>query len=190
MAVKYLLNTYSDEELMFQLKAGNSKAFDEIYHRYATKIWGYFFRMLWKNKELAQDCTQELFLKVLKNFEQFQEDKKFSTWIYSVANNMCKNEYRKNEQRSKHASTHNLTSVVMQKNPDLQKFKNSLQLLLDKMDEERKTLYFLRFQEQLSIPDISKIIKIPEGTVKSRLFYLVKELKEKLKSFENILTYP
>lgn len=190
MIVKHLFNTLSDEELMFQLKAGNIKAFDEIYLRYSTKIWGYFFRMLWKNMELAQDCTQELFIKVLKNVEQFEEDKKFCTWIYSVANNMCKNEYRKNEQHFKHAGTLKNNLFVTQKNPDLQRFKNSLQLLLDEMDEERKTLYLLRFQEQLSVTEISKIIKIPEGTVKSRIFYLVKELKLKLQSFKNILTYP
>ncbi len=58
---------YTDELLMPLIEAGSNSAFDEIYKRYSQKMFSYFFRMLWKDKELAEDCTQELFVKLVKN---------------------------------------------------------------------------------------------------------------------------
>src|SRR5690606_24604639 len=94
MAVQHIFKQYPDEELLVLIRDGDKNAFDEIYSRYSGKIWSYFFRMLWKDSQLAQDCTQDLFFKILKNATEFDAGKRFSTWMYSIAHNMCKNEYR------------------------------------------------------------------------------------------------
>src|SRR5882762_5386667 len=95
---------YSDEMLLPEIAGGVTAAFNELYQRYGQKMFSYFFRMLWKDKDLADDQVQELFIKIISHAKDFEQDRTFSTWIYSIAHNMCKNEYRKKETRMKHAS--------------------------------------------------------------------------------------
>lgn len=181
----------SDEWVAGRAADGSVAAFNELYERYGQKMFSYFFRMLWSDKELAEDCTQELFLKVIKHGKDFDVNRKFSTWFYSIAHNMCKNEYRKAEVKAKYQPVKTQLSVAdTEKNSDLQRFKKALADLLDRMAEEKKQLYVLRFEEQLSVPDISQVMNIPEGTVKSRIFYLLKEMKEQLIGFKTLHIYP
>jgi len=181
---------YTDEELLPLLKNGGHAAFDELYKRYGQKMFSYFFRMLWKNKELAEDFTQDLFLKIINNADAYMEGRNFSTWLYSIANNMCKNEYRKQEVRATHSKQPVKETSAEAVNPDMRRFKEAVHNCTNQLPEEKKTLYILRFQENLSVPDISKIMNIPEGTIKSRIFYLLKEMKEQLKEFESLPIYP
>ena len=153
-------------------------------------MFSYFFRMLWKNKELAEDCTQELFMKIFNNAAAFDVDKQFSTWLYSIAANMCKNQYRQHEMKNSKLKLVEEPQTMPPADPDLKKFKEAVYANLQQLPEEKKQLYVLRFQENLSVPQIAGIMNIPEGTIKSRLFYLVKEMKEKLNHFENLITYP
>ena len=182
---------HTDEQLLILLNKGDTAAFDELYKRYGQKMFSYFYRMLWKDKELSEDFTQELFMKLINHAASFRQEKNFSTWIYSIAHNMCKNEYRKKEVRSKHyemAKHNNPAAEAI--NPDLKRFKRELQQCINELTEEKRSLYLLRFQENLSVPQISSIINIAEGTVKSRIFYLLKEIKVRLKEFETLHIYP
>lgn len=181
---------HADEKLLPLLKNGGHAAFDELYARYSQKMFSYFFRMLWKNKELAEDFTQDLFIKIIHHSETFAEGGNFSTWLYSVANNMCKNEYRKQEVRRMHQQSPVKETSADAVNPDIKRFREAVHHCTNELPEEKKALYILRFQESLSVPDISKIMNIPEGTIKSRIFYLLKEMKEKLKEFETLPIYP
>jgi RNA polymerase sigma-70 factor, ECF subfamily len=180
-----------DEELMETLANGSTGAFDELYQRYGQKMFGYFYRMLWKNKELAEDLTQELFIKLIKHAGSYEQGRSVSTWLYSIAHNLCKNEYRKQEVRTKYMIMNkNKDERAGAVNPDLQRFKEAVHHCTSELDDQKKSLFILRFQEQLSVPQISTILGIPEGTVKSRLFYLLKEMKEKLRHFETLPIYP
>lgn len=181
---------YKDEELLPLLKSGGHAAFDELYKRYGQKMFSYFFRMLWKNKELAEDFTQDLFVKLINNADAYLEGRNVSTWLYSIANNMCKNEYRKQEVRKVHGMQQKAEPSTDAVNPDMKRFKEAVHQCTNELPEEKKALYMLRFQENLSVPDISKIMNLPEGTIKSRIFYLLKEMKEKLKEFESLPIYP
>lgn len=185
-----IYQNHTDEELLPLLKTGGHGAFEELYARYGQKMFSYFFRMLWKNRELAEDFTQDLFIKIINNAEAYIEGRSFSTWLYSIANNMCKNEYRKQEVRNTHGRLHQATTISEAVNPDMRRFKEAVHHCTNELPEEKKALYILRFQENLSVPEISKIMNIPEGTIKSRLFYLLKEMKEKLKDFESLPIYP
>lgn len=181
----------SDEWVAGRAAEGSVAAFNELYRRYGQKMFSYFYRMLWNDKELAEDCTQELFLKVIKHGKDFDNNRKFSTWFYSIAHNMCKNEYRKAEVKSKYQPVKNEPAVAdTEKNSDLHRFRKALADTLNRMTEEKRQLYVLRFEEQLSVPDISQVMNIPEGTVKSRIFYLLKEMKEQLIGFKTLHIYP
>ncbi|MET0394893.1 MAG: sigma-70 family RNA polymerase sigma factor [Chitinophagaceae bacterium] len=183
---------YSDEELLPAVARGVTAAFDELYKRYGQRLFGYFFRMLWKNKELAEDQVQELFIKVIRHAGSFETGRSFPTWLYSIAHNMCKNEYRKAEVRMKHAQTKQAagTRATAGINLDLQKFRTAVTDCIARLTEEKKSLFILRFQEQLSVPEISQVLNIPEGTIKSRLFYLLKEMKEELSEYKTLHLYP
>jgi len=185
-------HNYPDEDLLQPIANGSSPAFNELYKRYGQKMFSYFFRMLWKNKELAEDQTQELFLKIIKNAKSFETGRSFSTWLYSIAHNMCKNEYRKEEVRMKHIKIkeEKTMQASVSKHLDLQKFKVAVSNCLQQLSEEKRSLFILRFQENLSVPEISQVLGIPEGTIKSRLFYLLKEMKEELSPFKTIHLYP
>ena len=178
---------HSDEQLLSLVANGSSAAFAELYQRYGQKIFSYFFRMLWKNKELAEDETQELFIKVIMHAKKFDGRKSFSTWLYSIAHNMCKNQYRSEEVRLKYRNMKPETNQAShEKQIDLRRFREAVHACVDELNEEKRSLFILRFQEQMTVPDISRILELPEGTVKSRLFTLLKEMKDKLKQFQTL----
>ena len=89
----------SDERLMELIVRGDERAFGALYDRYHSRLLNYFHRMLWHDRERAQDFLQELFTKVARNPASYDPARPFCTWLFSVANNMCKNEYRKEEVR-------------------------------------------------------------------------------------------
>jgi RNA polymerase sigma-70 factor, ECF subfamily len=182
---------WPDNDLVQASAKGRAAAFDELYRRYGQKMFSYFYRMLWKDKELAEDCTQELFLKLVQHGQRFDSGRPFSTWLYSIANNMCKNEYRRKTVRQLQPQPVLSESAM----PDMQVidrklFRTEVVKCIDELEEDKKELFILRFEEQLSVPEISRIMDIPEGTVKSRLFYLLKHLSGKLKTFNAIYQYP
>ena len=94
------INSYSDEELMVQIKDGNSAAFEELYNRYSRVIFHYLYKMLGGLESLAQDFLHDIFLKIIEKPFLFDQSKKFKTWIFQIAHNKCKNEYRKKDVRN------------------------------------------------------------------------------------------
>lgn len=182
----------SDEILMGYLSQGDERAFSMLYKRYSPKLMGFFFRMLWKDKEKAEDFTQDIFSKIIQKPELFDQSKKFSTWIFSIANNMCKNEYRKQTVRQ---TVHEKiqfseNGVDHQRNEyDKELIKSELNKAIDQLDEKHKVVFIMKYKQHLSIKEIAGVIDISEGTVKSRLFYSLKKLSEKLTLFkpENLL---
>ena len=87
--------TSSDEDLMRLIRRHDRRAFNELYDRYAHKLLHYFIRMLGGDEQKAQDFLQELCLKIVQKVERFDLNEVFSTWVYTLAHNMCKNEYRR-----------------------------------------------------------------------------------------------
>ena len=181
----------TDEELVGHMASRDSLAFEELYERYSRLMYNYFLRMLWKDREKARDFTQDLFSKVVTRPESFDTSKNFKTWFYSIAHNMCKNEYAKIEvRRNAHADIiHHSESSVTQSSGqqmDREAFTQKLEEALNELDDIKKTTFLLRFRQELSIQEISEIMKCSEGTVKSRIFYTLKQLNEKLRVFEGI----
>lgn len=176
-----------DEELMQKIHQGSEAAFTELYARYNTSLLRYFTRMLWNNKVMAEDFLHDLFLKIIHNPKQFDASRKFSTWAYSVAHNMCKNEYRKKENRMLPDNPVAFHQRDLDRELDLVSANDRLALLMETLTEEDKTIFLLRYEDELSISEISQIVFMPEGTVKSRLFYLRKQLALELNQFRVVL---
>ena len=184
--------SFSDEILMYLIEDGDASAFDELYRRYSKRLLYFFFRMLGNDRDTAQDFLQEVFLKVVEKPHMFRTEKRFSTWIYTVAHNMCKCEYRRRDVRKNTRNEADLDSILAGKSDDENKierrfdwdrFKNTLFAELESLNDDQRAVFLLRYQENFSIREIGKILRCSEGTVKSRLFYGTKKLAEKLKEF-------
>ena len=180
---------YSDEELVKYIVKGNEKAFDELYDRYASKMHSFFYRNLGKDVNQANDFIQELFLKIIEKGSLFDPEKKFSTWIYAVAGNMCKNEYRRIQRHAVLGLPADLKDRFFANSSSDNDFDQSvfelyLQKELDKMEAPHRECFLLRYQQELSIKEIAEVLDCPEGTVKSRIFYTLKKLSEKLQYFK------
>jgi len=183
-------NNYSELEdgsLMQMCANGDQKAFAELYQRYSGKLMGFFYKMLWKDREKAEDFTQDIFSKIIQKPKLYDPQKKFSTWIYSIANNMCKNEYRKQAvRREAHEKIgfHQNGQAKQINEHDKSLLKEELNKAIGELDAKHKSVFIMKYKQQLSIKEIAEISQISEGTVKSRLFYALKKLSGKLEFFK------
>lgn len=179
----------SDEILIKRIAALDEDAFMKIYDRYAQRMLRYFYRMLYQDEELAQDFVQDLFLKLVEKADSFNPKQKFSTWIYTLAANMCKNEYRKRKVRDrfKQESSYNENIVEsgIEDFIDRASFKQELSEALEVLSPEQRSVFVLRYQEDLSLKEISVISQCAEGTVKSRIYYGLKKLAQKLAAYRS-----
>ena len=181
---------------MRRLQQGDQAALDVLYHRYSRRMLAYFHRMLAANPDGAQDLLQDLFLKIVDRPHLFHPDQRFVTWFYSVAHNMCKNEYRKRATRRKTMSTIHIENNAEQwidpgrtpdESCDQRQFHEAMMTELAKMDAGKRSIFLLRHQEDFSIREISRIHNCPEGTVKSSLHYTIRKLAVALQQFHSIL---
>ncbi len=187
-------STISDEELMELVQKSDQKAFSELYDRYSKMTLNFFFKMLWKDREKSEDFMQDLFMKIVNKPELYSPSRPFKTWLFSVANNMCKNEYRKAEVRAKAAPEifMNMSSTDTnsgEKATDKEAFITELGQALNEMDQVKRSVFIMRFKQGFSIKEISEVLECSEGTVKSRIFYTVKHLNGKLSDFKNIACF-
>lgn len=178
-----------DEQLMRMVAKGDQRAFDEIYGRYAAKLSYYFARKLKHDKEKGEDFVHDLFAKLIDRPELFDPNKRFKTWIYSVANNMCINEYKKMAVRS------NTTNGVSQDLPIASHekaveeqvhendFSNDLQGVLEELDDKHSEVFVFRHIDGMSVKEVAEVMNISTGTVKSRLFYATKKVAEQLEMY-------
>jgi len=182
------ISDWTDESLMHALGEGNQHAFTELYERYAGKLRGYFRNMLWRDEEKAEDFVHDLFAKIIQHPELFDTGRSFKTWVFSVASNMCKNEYKRMEVRkntihgadtSYAASTENVMNQVQ----DVQ-FMEDFEEKLQELDDKHRSVFTLRHLDGLALKEIAEILQINEGTVKCRLFYATKFLANQLSVYQ------
>jgi len=181
---KITVHNQSDEELYTLMCKGNSEAFSELYRRYNKRLLYYFYRMLGNDSLISQDFLQELFFKIIEKPFLFDSSRKFSTWIFSVAHNMCKNEYRSKEVRKIMLKNENLDIYFENDSETTSKDKmvEAIFIELEMFDESHKTSFLLKYREGFSLEEISETLNLPVGTIKSRLFYTRKRLQEILTS--------
>ena len=170
----------TDEELILAFQGGDRDAFNHIVERYKDKLTNFLYRFTY-DIDSAQDLAQDTLLKVYINKDSYKEIAKFSTWVYTIASNLAKTELRKIKRRKTYTisalSTDDREFVIRQ--PDSQSsFEDEedsivsgkiLQKCLNELDNEFKNIIILRDIQELSYDEISKILRIPLGTVKSRI---------------------
>jgi RNA polymerase sigma-70 factor (ECF subfamily) len=187
----------TDEKLMQGVQRGKVSAFNELYDRYSRRLLSYFYRELGGDRDKAQDFLQEVFMKIVEKPQLFDTQRSFSSWIFTVAYNMCKNEYRRlNVRRSTENDLrlNQLSSRIeaedhsTDRKIDEETFQKALLAELDQFGDGHRSAFLLRHQQNLSIKEIAEILGCSEGTVKSRLFYTTQKLAAKLKEFNPLQT--
>jgi RNA polymerase sigma-70 factor, ECF subfamily len=184
--------------LLRRLQDRDEKAFREIVDLYRDRVYNLTYRML-GNRTEAEDISQEVFITVFKHIDQFRGDSKFSTWLYRVAANHCKNRIKYLSRRhdrghseldegqideSDTAAGAALTAPTPSPRPDRQlegaELEKLMQEAIAELDEEHRLLVVLRDVEDLSYEEICEITGLAEGTVKSRLHRARLALRKKM----------
>lgn len=180
---------YTDEELMSLIVRNNEAAFNELYLRYSSKLFAFFSRLFYNDTDKAKDFLQDLFIKIIDKSDTYNPQYKFKTWIYTLASNMCKNEFRNIKSKGSVANNFNFDSIVTDGNiqiidtNDSAMFNKRLEKEISLLSEAYSLTFILRYQQDLSYKEIAEIMQCPEGTVKSRIFYILKNLSVKLCEF-------
>jgi len=182
-------NQPTDEELIARFQNGDAYAFDLLVHRYKDPLLNFIYRFLSDLVE-SEDIVQETFYRVYKNKHYYKEVAKFSTWIYTIAGNLAKTELRRRKRR-KVFSIHKETAAEKELElPDLksdpEKEVNTvitekiIQKSINSLPQKFKQVIVLRDIQGFSYEEISSIIKVPLGTVKSRVNRARLKLQEDL----------
>ncbi|WP_202081283.1 RNA polymerase sigma factor SigW [Caldalkalibacillus salinus] len=184
----------TERKLIKKASAGSRTAFRAIVERYKNKIYHLAYRMLGNHTE-AEDVAQETFIRVYTKLDRYNDDHKFSTWIYRIATNLCIDHLRKRKQHvqsldqevagveglalySQVAST---TDTPEEEVMTLE-LREEVQLAIDKLPPQYKTIIILRYLQDLSLQEISEVIDLPVTTIKTRIHRGREALKKQLQN--------
>lgn len=186
----------SDDQLINDFQKGKMKAFDQLVLKYQNKIFNLCYRFL-GNYDDADDCAQDTFVKAYKNLEKFKCQSSFSTWLYRIAINTCKNKLSSLEYRFKtkmvwldkpkqinNAHFHRELKDEAYSPSVLYEQKEKQALIhkaIESLPKKQKTVVLLRDIENLAYEEIVQITGLKLGTVKSKLARAREHLRIKLK---------
>lgn len=189
----------TDEELIEQFQHDNLYAFEEIVKRYKDQLVNFAYRFL-GDVEDAEDIVQETFLRVYRKKKAYRNIAKFSTWIYTITGNLSKTELRRRKRRKLlSVSSLGFENKDFELRDDKKGPEESadeilkediIQSAIDSLPEKFREVIIFRDIQELSYDEISLIVQIPLGTVKSRVnrgrFKLQEKLAEFLKEIKEI----
>ncbi|MDZ7289847.1 MAG: sigma-70 family RNA polymerase sigma factor [candidate division KSB1 bacterium] len=189
---KKLDTQLSDEELIEKFQRGNLYAYELIVKRYKDQLLNFVYRFLGSQEE-AEDVVQETFLRVYRNRHAYQRVAKFSTWIYTIAGNLARTELRRrNRRRIFSLSTMGVEDKEYEISDEIfspERHTNTvlseeiIQREINRLSPKFREVIILRDIQELSYEEISKIIRVPIGTVKSRVNRARLRLQSRLKYF-------
>ena len=169
---------YTDEQLIARFQSGDERAYIELVNRYRDRLINFVYPFL-ADFEQAEDVVQETMLKLYEKKHYYREIAKFSTWIYTIARNLANTELRKKKRRkttyisrmTKDDRQYDIPAVQADLNQNLQNefIRDRIHAAIKELPEHFKTVIILRDIQELSYDDISNIVGVPLGTVKSRI---------------------
>ena len=183
---------YTDEELIATFQNGNEQAYIELVRRYRNRLMTFVFRFL-GDMDLSEDIVQDTMVKVYTHKHYYKEIAKFSTWIYTIAGNFAKTELRKRKRRKvtllSHMNTddrkYEIPSTELKSEDIVQGeyAERDIQKAILQLPLHFRTVVILRDIQELSYEEISKIVNVPLGTVKSRINRARLQLQQSLKEY-------
>jgi len=180
--VRERLRALEDVEVITAFLDGEERAFQELVERYQTRLLNFVYRTV-GDRERAEDLVQEVFVRVYRHLHRFDRSKKFSTWAYTIASNLAKNELRNRSrnplvlfqtlQKGREDEERPLEFEDATSRPDDLYRKRHLRALVEdsvaRLPEHHRQVFVLRELEGKSYEEIAEITDCNLGTVKSRL---------------------
>jgi RNA polymerase sigma-70 factor (ECF subfamily) len=159
-----------DEILVMDCQSGSVKALEILVSRWQKRLWRYAYRLV-GDSEAAWDITQDSWLGIIKGLRKLHDPANFKAWAYRITTNKSIDWIRKSK-AAKQVSIEEIKDAPYKEKKD-----TGLKELLEKLDVRKKAVLNLYYFEKLSVPEISVALKIPKGTVKSRLYKARNELR-------------
>ena len=185
--------SYSDEELIARFQDGDEQAYVELVNRFRNRLMTFVYRFV-NDMEKAEDIVQDTLMKLYTHGHYYRNIAKFSTWIYTIAGNFAKTELRR---KKRHKVTnlsqmgfddreYQLPSVEPETGETAQGHfaEKKIQMAIQELPLHFRTVVILRDIQELSYEEISKIVDVPLGTVKSRINRARLQLQQSLKEFK------
>lgn len=195
-----MLRDEADEALMVMYQKGTVRAFEILLERHRKPVYNFIFRFV-RSREVAEDLLQDTFLRVIKGANNYQRKAKFTTWLYTIARNLCV-DYSRRKKHRKHASLDQpmtksedagtLLDVVPGKDIPSdrkaisQQLHQAMQEAIGRLSDEQREVFLMR--EFLSMPfkQIADVVGVPENTVKSRMRYALEKLRLELDEYKDM----
>ena len=176
------LKPLDDSQVVAAFLDGNRRAFDELVERYQNRLLNFVYRTT-GDRERGEDLVQETFIRVYRHLHRFDQSKKFSTWVYTIASNLAKNELRNRSRnplvlfqtllKNREADQRPLEWEDNTYRPDdlfrKRALKSQVDAAVDQLPEHHRTVFVLREMEGKTYEEIAEITDTNLGTVKSRL---------------------
>lgn len=189
-------NVDPDIELMLRVQRGDLEAFEELVNKYKQPVANMIYRTL-RDATEAQDLTQTVFVQVYKSAARYKVHARFTTWLFTIARNLCLNEIRR---RSRHPAEsmdaahpdredqplHQFEDVRTFSPPEAMlqgELEQKIQQALDDLPENQRTAILLCRQEDLSYEDIARVLGCSLSATKSLIHRGRETLKQKLKPY-------
>lgn len=174
----------SDESLAIAVQQGSEAAMNNLVERYYTPLLRYLYRMAGGQQALAEDLTQETFLRMMRGIASYKPQRPFKAWLYTIATNIARNHYtaadtkrsENIEEDSDFEGDEDLPEAALMQNQDSAAVFDALM----KLPEQQRSVLVLFYYEDLPQKEIAEILGIPVGTVKSRLSNSLRRLREML----------
>ena len=186
-----------DEELVARTQAGDARAFDELVVRFSPRLYGVVYNMT-SNHEDTNDLLQEIFAKAFRSIKGFQGKSKFSTWLHSIAINKAINFLKKRSRRmtmslddvdSGIANDPGFIEATSGHDPrqqvNLAELQKKLNEAMMRLSHDHRAVVTMFDIQDMPHAEIAKILRVSEGTVRSRLFYAHRQLQNHLQEFIN-----
>ena len=190
------LESVPDEELMLRFGEGDRAAFGELVRRHEGPIYRYILRSV-NNQARAEELVQDLFLRVCKAAKRYSSSAKFTTWLYTIARNLCIDNARKSSKRNHLSLDHKEEDgkSLLERTADVgeqtasswvlrKEFRAHLEEALETLPEEQREVFLMRQVGGLKFREIAVIMEVSENTIKSRMRYALESLRGQLAAYK------
>ena len=186
----------ADEVLLAAYRQGDSAAFELLLGRYRGPIFNFLLRSA-RDRGRAEELYQDVWMKVIERCDEFRGDAKFSTWLYTIARNLCIDHQRKMKFRG-HASLdapqpssgQSIGELVSSFGPSTEQLAagrllgDRIARAVEGLPDEQREVFLLRQLQGLAFKEIAAVVGVPTNTVKSRMRYALERLQQTLSDLE------
>lgn len=176
-----MVNSDDLAQLIIGCKNGDSKCFSQVVDMYASRLYGYFYRLT-GNKDLSDELLSELFVKLVEKIASYNGGS-FEGWLFRIASNIFHDYLRSKQRRKKLLDVHKvqIESEITEPKKSGNEQIDLLEIQLKRMDADTRELIMLRFYSQLSFKEIAKMRSEPIGTTLAKLHRGLKKLRKLMK---------